>query len=61
VDIPFPTKVRDEVVSTGLAQPHRVLPNSGWVSFYMREAGDVEQAIALLQSSYTLAMQQREK
>lgn len=59
VDIPFPTKVRDEVVAAGLAEPHHVLPDSGWVSFYINDADDVEQAIALLRRSYDLAMSRK--
>ncbi|HEY2980777.1 MAG TPA: luciferase family protein [Anaerolineales bacterium] len=61
VDIPFPRKVRDEIVAAGEAQPHHVLPESGWVSFYLREEGDVERAIALLKRSYNLAMQQKSR
>src|SRR5689334_15685429 len=51
VDIPFPTKIRDEIVAAGQAQPHHILPQTGWVSFYLRESGDVERAIALLRRS----------
>jgi predicted DNA-binding protein (MmcQ/YjbR family) len=61
VDIPFPTKVRDELVAAGRAQPHHILPESGWVSFYIREEGDVENAIALLRESYNIAMRQKRK
>jgi hypothetical protein len=35
VDIPFPKKVRDEIVADGRAQPHHVLPETGWVSFLL--------------------------
>ncbi len=59
VDIPFPTKVRDELVGAGAAERHHVLPESGWVSFYIREAGDVARAISLLERAYTLAVQQK--
>jgi hypothetical protein len=59
VDIPFPKKVRDEVVAAGQAEPHHVLPESGWVSFYIREPADVERAIALLRRSFELALKQR--
>jgi hypothetical protein len=58
VDVPFPTKVRKEIVSAGRAQPHHVLPNSGWVSFYLKELADVERAIALLRQSFDLAQRQ---
>ena len=61
VDIPFPSRVRDELVDSGQAQPHHVQPESGWISFYLRQAEDVEQAIALLHRSYEIARQQRQK
>ncbi len=59
VDIPFPTKVRDEVVAAGQAQPHHILPDSGWVSLYLREAADVDRAIALFQRSFEIAARQK--
>jgi hypothetical protein len=59
VDIPFPKKVRDEIVSAGLAQPHHILPETGWISFYIREPDDVEKAIALLKRSYEIALNQK--
>ena len=58
VDIPFPKKVRDEIVAAGRAQPHHILPETGWVSVYLLEAGDVEKAIALLEESYKIARKQ---
>jgi predicted DNA-binding protein (MmcQ/YjbR family) len=61
VDIPFPKKVRDEIVAAGRAQPHHILPETGWVSFYLREEGDVEKAIALLRESFEIAMKQKSK
>ncbi len=39
VDIPFPTKVSDEIVAAGRASPHHIFPESGWVSFYVRGGG----------------------
>ncbi|HEY5903843.1 MAG TPA: luciferase family protein [Anaerolineales bacterium] len=59
VDIPFPKKMRDEIVSAGEAEPHHVLPDTGWVSFYLREPADVERALALLRRSYEVALRQR--
>ena len=32
-DIPFPMKIRDELVNSGRVKPHHVLPHSGWVSY----------------------------
>jgi predicted DNA-binding protein (MmcQ/YjbR family) len=59
VDIPSPKKVRDELVTNGAAEPHHVLPESGWVSFYIRKPEDVGRAIGLLKRSYELAMKQK--
>jgi predicted DNA-binding protein (MmcQ/YjbR family) len=59
VDIPFPKKVRDELVNSGKAHAHHILPESGWISFYIREEGDVDRAIKLLEKSYKLALEQK--
>ena len=61
VDIPFPKKVRDEIVVAGRAQPHHILPDTGWVSFYLRQEDDVEKAITLLHESYEIAQKQKSK
>jgi len=59
VDIPFPTRIRNELVASQQAIPHHVLPESGWISFYIRKPDDVEKAIGLLRRSYDLAMRQK--
>ncbi|MCX6047143.1 MAG: DUF5519 family protein [Chloroflexi bacterium] len=61
VDIPFPSKVRNEIVAAQQAEPHHLLSDSGWISFYIREPADIERAIALLQRSYTIALHQQQK
>lgn len=58
VDIPFPRRVRDELVAAGQAEPHHVLPDSGWVSKWLRTPEDVDEAIQLLERSYKLALDQ---
>lgn len=58
-DIPFPRRVRDELVTAGEALPHHVLPESGWVSVPMKTPADVERVIELLRRSYDLAVTQR--
>jgi predicted DNA-binding protein (MmcQ/YjbR family) len=50
--------VRDELIVTGQAQRHPVLPESGWVSLVIRDPGDVDTAIALLRRSYQLIQAQ---
>ena len=61
VDIPFPTKIRDEIISAGEALPHHILPETGWVSFYLNEDGDVGKAIVLLKRSYEIALKQKSR
>lgn len=61
VDVPFPKKARDEIVAAGRAQPHHILPETGWVSFYIRQPDDAENAIFLLRQSYEIAQKQKSK
>ena len=61
IDIPFPKKVRDEIVAAGQAQPHHILPETGWVSFYVREERDIERGIELLRRSYEIALAQHSR
>lgn len=61
IDIPFPRKVRDELIESGRVVPHHVLPESGWVSFYIRCEEDIDEAIRLLNLSFELAKKQHEK
>jgi len=61
VDIPFPKKVRDEIVAAGEASPHHILPETGWVSFYLRQDGDIKRAIDLLKRSYEIALKQKSR
>jgi len=57
VDIPFPKNVRSELVTAGRAEPHHVHPESGWVSIYLRQSSDVDNAIELMRLSFDLANQ----
>jgi Family of unknown function (DUF5519) len=61
VDIPFPKKVRNELVAAGRAEPHHILPESGWVSIFLRQASDVDRAIELLHLSFEIANQRTTK
>jgi Luciferase len=51
-DLPFPRRIRDELVAGGRADPHHVLPDTGWVSFRIRTPEDVDRAIALFRLNY---------
>jgi hypothetical protein len=55
VDIPFTKKIREELVAEGKAERHHILPDSGWVSIYLRQTADLERAIGLLRFSFDLA------
>jgi hypothetical protein len=52
VDIPFPRPVRDALLSNGLAEEHRWVPNSGWITFQMRTADDLSHALWLMRLSW---------
>ena len=58
VDIPFPSRVRDEIIASGQARPHHILPESGWVSFYLHHPEDIGHATDLLRRSYEIALTQ---
>jgi hypothetical protein len=59
LDVPLPTRVRDQVVADGRAEPHHILPDSGWVSLHLGQEGDLQRAVDLLRLSYDLAVQQK--
>lgn len=55
-DLPFPVRIRRELVESGRALPHHILPASGWVSYPIRDASAVSGAIALFRLSYERAL-----
>jgi hypothetical protein len=54
-DLPFHRTIRDMLVQTGRAQPHHVLPETGWVSKQIRTDEDVAEVIELFRLSYERA------
>lgn len=52
VDIPFPRAIRDALLEEGLAEEHRWVPNSGWTTFRVRTAADLDRALWLMRLSY---------
>lgn len=52
LDLPFPVRMRRELVAAGRAAPHHMLANSGWVTFRVRTEHDVPAAIELLRLNY---------
>jgi Luciferase len=51
-DLPFPVRVRRELVAAGKAQLHHVLPQTGWVSYLIRQPEDVDGALELFRLNY---------
>lgn len=51
-DLPFPVRIRKELVESGKAQIHHVLPETGWVSYRIRGEEDVDGAIELFRLNY---------
>jgi len=52
VDIPFTRAIHSFLVENRLAEQHQWLPDSGWTTFHMRSANDLEHALWLMRISY---------
>ena len=51
-DLPFPVRVRKELVAAGKADRHHIMPESGWVSYHIRGQQDVAAVIDLFRLNY---------
>lgn len=54
-DLPFPRRVRDELIADGRARPHHVLPETGWVTVSIDGAGEADRVIELFRLAYERA------
>jgi len=52
VDIPFTRPIHDMLLTEGLAERHRFVPNSGWITFRVRAEQDLKHALWLMRLSY---------
>ena len=52
VDIPLPRSIRDARLDQGLADEHHWVPNSGWITFRVRNEDDLRHVLGLMQLSY---------
>jgi hypothetical protein len=59
VDITLTRRLRDELVAAGRVEPHHVLPESGWITFRLRQPEDVAAAIELFRLAYEQAVRQK--
>ena len=51
-DLPFPKDVGKKLIVEGKALPHHVLPQSGWISYYIKGIEDIPGTIELFQMQY---------
>ncbi|GAB4125495.1 MAG: DUF5519 family protein [Roseiflexaceae bacterium] len=53
-DLPFPSRVRNELVASGRAVPHYFLPQTGWVTYPLRGEAALAGVLELFQLNYDL-------
>ena len=51
-DLPFPIEVRKELVASRRALPHHIYPESGWVSYWIRNSDDIPAVVDLFKIQY---------
>ena len=51
-DLPFPVRTREELVASGRASPHHILPQTGWVTCYIHGGDDIARVVALFRLNY---------
>jgi Family of unknown function (DUF5519) len=52
VDIPFTRAIHDALLMDGLAERHRFVPNSGWITFRVCSEQDLKHGVWLMRLSY---------
>jgi MFS family permease len=51
-DLPFPVETRKELIASGHAMPHHIYPESGWVSYWIRNSDDIPAVLQLFEMQY---------
>ena len=51
-DLPVPRRLHDELIASGRAHPHHVLPESGWISVWINGPDDVAAVIDIFRMQY---------
>ena len=52
LDIPFTRVIRDALLAEGLAEEHRWVPDSGWITFSLNSERELPHALWLMRLSY---------
>ncbi len=51
-DLPVPRRLHDELIAAGRAQPHHVLPETGWIRVWIDGPEDAPAVIELFRMQY---------
>jgi hypothetical protein len=51
-DLPFPVRIREQLVAEGRASLHYLHPKTGWITYYLNGPQDVEPVIELFRLNY---------
>ena len=52
-DLPFPMNTRNELVNSGRVSPHHVLPQSGWISYWITKGeNDIPSVVEFFRMRY---------
>jgi len=51
-DLPFSMRVRAELVAAGRASLHHILPETGWVTYYLHGADSIPAVVDLFRLNY---------
>jgi Family of unknown function (DUF5519) len=51
-DLPFPVRIREQLVDSGKAHLHYLHPQTGWVSYYIRGYEDIAPIVELFRLNY---------
>jgi Luciferase len=51
-DIPYPRRIRDELVAAGRTGPHHIHPDSTWTTRYIASDDDLDEVVRLVRINY---------
>lgn len=52
-DLPFPVRIREQLVAAGKADLHYLHPKTGWITYYIRREQDAEAVVELFRLNYS--------